>query len=109
LPSSPLRALLGHLLPLDEAGELDDQPDEAEDDDDQRQDGEQQQPPIVPHDDQVFCLEPTIGSAGWQVNLAKVSFDAIIHCFGGLQQPCFIRLVTIFVNLLFLGLETGDY
>ena len=66
-PSSPLRALLGHLLPLDEAGELDDQPDEAEDDDDQRQDGEQQQPPTVPHDDQVFCFEPTIGSAGCSV------------------------------------------
>ena len=63
-PSSPLRALLGHLLPLDEAGELDDQPDEAEDDDDQRQDGEQQQPPTVPH---IICFEPTIGSAGCSV------------------------------------------
>ena len=60
-PSSPLRALLGHLLPLDEAGELDDQPDEAEDDDDQRQDGEQQQPPTVPH---ILCFKPTIGSDG---------------------------------------------
>jgi len=39
----------------------------------------------------------------------KIIFDATIHCFFGLQRPCYVILARMFVNLLFIGLGAGEY